>query len=416
MRIVNLRVEERGQFTRAAATLTWENSHLPQQDLYIEVPTTYAEGFACNPDAFLIACGIPAMHYGEQRIFVEGAICPTLKDGLQTAFGWLHHWFGVGNPYIAIEGDVRTAPDALPTARTASFFTGGVDSWANLLLNHATYPSTHPGFIRDCFLAYGLQRVKRSSFERAVEEFQSLEAEAQVRFIPVYTNIYEHLIDGDRDYAFWKRAYNGPALAAIAHTFANRYTSISIASGNDIPNVVPLGTHPVLDPYFSSYNLRISHDGITDSRLAKTQRIAQSALALRNLRVCDMPNIPPNRQNCGSCEKCVRTTTTLEALGALQRTQAFPYQTLSRQVLAKSCHIKHSGIAAIYHDLIPLLNAQGRSDLSEVIQTKIHRYHLEAFDQKYLNGFCFQSLRQLKALLNREPTPNPLSAGVQDPG
>jgi len=416
MKVVNLRIEERGPFTRAAATLLWENQNLPPQELYIEVPTSCAEGFSCNPDAFLVACGVPAMYYGEERIVVEGAVCPTLKSGLQSAFGWLHHWFGVGNPHIAIEGDVRTEVVPLPPGRTASFFTGGVDSWANLLLNHNTYPADHPGFIRDCFLVYGLQRVQRSNFERAVEEFRLLETDVQVRFIPIYTNIYGHLIDRDTNYTFWKDAYNGPALAAIAHTFAQRYTAISIASGNDIPNLVPLGTHPVLDPYFSSYNLRLSHDCITHSRLAKTQLIAQSTVALQNLRVCDMPEIPQNRQNCGYCEKCVRTTATLEALGSLKHTQAFPYQTLSRQTLAKACHIKHSGIAAIYQGLIPLLDAQGRSDLSEVIHAKVRRYHLEQLDNQYLHGLLFQTLRQLKAVLKREPAPSPVGVELRDAG
>lgn len=414
MKVVNLRTEDRGNFRRVAATLLWEDNKLPSEELYIEVPTAYADGFFANPDAFLVASAIPAMYFGEQRIFVQGAVCPTLKYGLQSAFRWLHHWYGIGNPQIQVEGNVQHAVEPVLHQRAASFFTGGVDSWSNLILNHLSYPPDHPGFIQDCFLVYGLQRVKRHNFERAVKEFKQLESAAQVRFIPVYTNIYSHIIDRDTHYKFWQEAYNGPALVAIAHALANRYSAVSIASGNDIPNLVPLGTHPLLDPYLSSHRLRITHDGITHSRLDKTRLITQSDVALQNLRVCDMPNIPGDRQNCGQCEKCVRTTVTLEALGALERTQAFPYQRLSRQTLAQKCYIKHSGIAMIYGQLIPELDARGRSDLAEVLRAKIRRYHLESLDQKYLNGLLFESLRQAKTLLKRKPAPQPIGEGVQD--
>ncbi|MBD1913761.1 MULTISPECIES: hypothetical protein [unclassified Leptolyngbya] len=414
MKVVNLRTEDRGDLKRAAATLLWEDNKLPSEELYIDVPAAYAEGFFANPDAFLVAAAIPAMYFGEQRVFVEGAVCPTLKYGMQSAFQWLHHWYGIGNPQIRIEADVQHSVEPVSHHRTASFFTGGVDSWSNLILNHLSYPPDHPGFIQDCFLVYGVQRVKRHNFERAVKEFKQLEAAAQVRFIPVYTNIYSHIIDRDTRYKFWQEAYNGPALIAIAHAFANRYSAVSIASGNDIPNLVPLGTHPLLDPYLSSHRLRITHDGITHSRLDKTRLITDCDVALQNLRVCDMPDIPSDRQNCGQCEKCVRTTVTLEALGALNRTQAFPYQKLSRQTLAQKCYIKHSGIAVIYGQLIPQLEAQGRHDLAEILQAKIRRYRMETLDQKYLKGLLFESLRQAKALLKRERAPQPIVESVQD--
>lgn len=402
MKVIDLRAERNQVKVRVFATLIWEQSKLPSKDIYIEVPAAYGDRISCNPDAFLVACAMPAMYYGEERILVEGEVCPELQEGLKTAFGWIHHWFKVGNPNLRFDTKTRRRVANLPS-QTASFFTGGVDSWANLLLNREAYAPEHPRFIRDCFMVHGLQRVKLESFERAFEEISQLGPQVQARFIPVYTNIYGHLIDADEavNYRFWKTAYNGAALAAVAHIFSDCYSDISIASSLDIPSLVPLGTHPSLDLCFSSHNLRVHHDYITYTRFEKTQLIAKSEVALNNLRVCDAPELPANSHNCGYCEKCIRTVTALEAIGALQKTEAFPYQRLTPRLLSIACYLKDSGLVTIYGPMIPLLEKQGRGDLAAVLRSKITRFRLETIDKTYFKGAIFTILTKIKALLKR---------------
>ncbi len=404
MKITNLRVQKNRYFARAIAHLVWENCDLPPQEIYFEVPSQYADLIDSNPDAFFVAGCLPAMYYGESRLYMEEAVCPELQLGMTTALAWIHHWFQVGNPDLQFDCPVRAlANSPMNPQRTASFFTGGIDSWSNLLNNHQHYPQSHPGYLQDLFMVYGLQNIKRSSFERAVKQFQTAGSPLGINFIPVYTNIYAYLLelDGNAGFPFWQNAYNGAALAAIGHIFHQQYSAISIASGNDIPNLVPLGTHPNLDVNFSSYNLRITHDGLTLSRLAKTQLVVQSEFALANLRVCDMPDIPEDKQNCGVCEKCIRTALTLEALGCLQDTNVFPYQRVTPQI-AENMYIKHTGVEGIYQDLIPLLEARGRSDLVQVVQSKIRRFHLERLDGRLCGGLIFSFAKRLKSLLVKE--------------
>ncbi|MEM6518528.1 MAG: hypothetical protein AAF722_04240 [Cyanobacteria bacterium P01_C01_bin.70] len=404
MKIRNLRIQQGRYTTRAVATVIWEDCPFTRQEVYFEVLNQHAHLIDSHPDAFFVACGLPAMYYGERRIHLEEAVCPELKSGMETAIAWIHHWFQVGNPQLRLECPARDrGTTAASPQRTASFFTGGIDSWANLLQNHRQYPPSHPRRIKDLFMVFGLQYVKRANFEKAVTQFQSVGASLGVNFIPVYTNIYAYLIDGDVGHPFWQNAYNGAALAAIGHAFAQHYSVISIASGNDIPNLVPLGTHPNVDPHYSSSNLRITHDGIILSRLDKTKLVAQSNLALQNLRVCDMPELPAGKQNCGVCEKCVRTTITLDALNCLNKTKAFPYQHMTPQI-ADQAYVKHSGIEKIYLDLIPLLKAQRKHAVVQALKSKILRFRLEQLDQKLCGGLFFGLAKAFKSWFSQPRT------------
>jgi hypothetical protein len=94
-----------------------------------------------------------------------------------------------------------------------------------------------------------------------------------------------------------------------------------IASSYDIPHLHPCGSHPLLDPEYSSYGMRIRHRDYEMSRLEKIKIVSQWDIAFQNFRVC-LANVP-DRLNCGKCEKCVRTMTELTALGLLHKTRAF---------------------------------------------------------------------------------------------
>src|SRR4030042_4267611 len=93
MRIENLRLEKAGDRSRAVATILWEDCDRPVQEIYFETVEEFASSLSCNPHAFLVACIMPALHFGEKRIFMDAAICPELKNGLMTAIGWMHHWW-----------------------------------------------------------------------------------------------------------------------------------------------------------------------------------------------------------------------------------------------------------------------------------------------------------------------------------
>jgi hypothetical protein len=86
---------------------------------------------------------------------------------------------------------------------------------------------------------------------------------------------------------------------------------------------MPWGSHPVIDPLWSSENMEIIHDGANADRVTKIMdTIALYPEALRLLRVC--VNKRGGSGNCGFCVKCIRTMTALEMAGVLRSCGSFP--------------------------------------------------------------------------------------------
>ncbi len=93
MKIENLHSEKTLNGTRVSATVTWEDCERPSYELYFETEKEFAESLSCNPHAFLVDCIVPAMHYGEKRIYIHAEICLELRQRLITAMSWLRHWY-----------------------------------------------------------------------------------------------------------------------------------------------------------------------------------------------------------------------------------------------------------------------------------------------------------------------------------
>src|SRR5690606_28784571 len=77
---------------RVTATVTWEDCDRPPHEMYFETDEQFATALSFNPNAFLTACVLPAMRHGEERVLVEGQVCPELLDGLTTAMAWIRYW------------------------------------------------------------------------------------------------------------------------------------------------------------------------------------------------------------------------------------------------------------------------------------------------------------------------------------
>jgi hypothetical protein len=332
----------------------------------------FAEGFGANPDAFLVGCLLPALHLGEQRIFMDQAICPFLKEGTGVAMNILSHWTGSkpeGRQYfpIKIEAKTRENMTVLNPPRSGMVMSGGMDSLAALRLNRLHYHKNHPGYVQDSFFLHGFDIggvVERGSkyhvFDRAMAAISKITRDAGTQLIPVYTNI-RHLCD-ERE--LWLDSFFGAVLAAMAHTFSNRINLMFIGSSYDIPNLHPCGSHPLLDPEYSSFGVRLRHRDYEMSRLEKIKIVSDWDVAFQNFRVC-LANVP-DRLNCGRCEKCIRTMTELTALGLLHKTRAFVEDEVRPEDI-EQFDITIRVRPPFYRPLIPLLRDQGRDDLADTI-------------------------------------------------
>jgi hypothetical protein len=372
MRLTHLQKRSNEDSIRAVATVEFEDSDQPEREIFIETEAAFAEAIFANPHAFAVGCLIPALYFGERRLALDESICPRLKEGLETVMAIMHHWTGGRFRPLAIEAPL--SPSALHPDKkrhAAIFLSGGMDSLAALKQIKDNYAPTHPGYPRDALLVHGFdiggvieRGAKYHVFERAKAAMAPVAAAADLTLIPVYTNI-RHLCD-KRD--LWLNQFFGAVLAAAAHAFSARIDLAWLASSYDIPHLHPCGSHPLLDPEYSSYDLSIHHRDTRLARMDKLKIVAAWDVAFQNFRVC-LANVP-DRLNCGRCEKCVRTMLELEALGLLDKTRAFADDAVDPQWL-DAFSITIRGRESFYEELIAPLRHRGRGDLADKIAAKL---------------------------------------------
>ncbi len=103
-------------------------------------------------------------------------------------------------------------------------------------------------------------------------------------------------------------------MGYVAQLLANHVHTVIVPSTHARADLFPWGSHPDLDPLWSSDDVRVEHHGIDTTRSQKISAIAESAVAMRHLRVCWKNT--NETYNCGTCEKCIRTKIGLRAAAA----------------------------------------------------------------------------------------------------
>jgi hypothetical protein len=111
-------------------------------------------------------------------------------------------------------------------------------------------------------------------------------------------------------------------LATIGCLLGHHFSRIYFSSSNSYKTLLPQGTHPLLDPLWSTSSVEFVHDGAEVPRAEKVVSIARNPDARKLLRVCW---IDPQAEmlNCCRCEKCLRTMVALSAVGELHADECF---------------------------------------------------------------------------------------------
>jgi hypothetical protein len=378
MRIDRIELLRRGNRKRIQARVVWENVDRPSYELYFEVDREHGDALSESPHPFLAGCIIPAMHYGERRVSIQGAVCSELLANLQEGVRILTKWFSTGTGAApSIEPDaVIEHPAKSKGGHSGLFFSGGVDSFAVLRLNRLHYPHSHPRSFRDGILVFGLEQDDPFKFAHVRERLAPAANAAGVELLPVFTNVYlpYRAEDARRGFELWGNKLGGASLAAVGHALAGRLSSVSIAASQDLETLEPWGTHPLLDHCFGSSDLEVHHEGQSYSRVERTKLVAEWDIALRSLRVCNKyMQYSMESLNCGACEKCIRTMLTLLSLGALERTDAFPSKEVTSEMVLKHAQISREPGELVhgYSEILPGLERLGRFDLVRAVRRKI---------------------------------------------
>lgn len=260
-------------------------------------------------DAFLAATLLPAMKAGA-RIEIAGSTSPRLRASIETIQDIHTSWnWDPALRRVAVHGPQRQPP--ITGRGAASFFSGGVDSFYTALKRDREIDALVLVHGFDIPLADLRLRGAVSTAMRGAA------AELGKPLIEVETNIRSLAELHDMSWNW----YHGAALGSVALLLAPRFERVFIPSSYPYFWLEPWGSHPLLDPLWSTESLDVVHDGCEATRTAKVRRIAASDAAVRWLRVCW--EHPDGAHNCGRCEKCVRTMVNLEITGALDRCGTF---------------------------------------------------------------------------------------------
>jgi lipid II:glycine glycyltransferase (peptidoglycan interpeptide bridge formation enzyme) len=272
-----------------------------------------SENIAREVDFLLPLTLLPAM-ITDSRLKLPGRVSSQLLSTLPKVQDMFHLWgtrnWGAKFQHVPVDVDAQSK-NAKPASGTACFFSGGVDSFYTLLKN--TDKVTHLIFVHgfDITLA---NRALRAQASRAAREVAK---ELGKSLIEVETNLRsfsDSLVNWDH--------YHGSALASVGLLFQHLFREVLIPASATYAELYALGSHPLLDPLWSTDLTRFEHDGCEASRVDKSAYISNSETAMRWLRVC-WAN-PRIAYNCGRCEKCRWTMWNLHAAGALGRCRTLP--------------------------------------------------------------------------------------------
>ena len=213
--------------------------------------------------------------------------------------------------------------------RVGCFFSGGVDSFYTLLENDN---------ITDIIFVHGFDTklddyTLRKNISVNLKEIARMQ---KVNLIEVETNI-RYFLDF---YSKWEITH-GSALAFISHCYSHLFDEIIISSSYsyDHKSLLPWGSHPLIDNYWSTENFRINHYGADIERFEKLEFISNFNVCLKFLRVCYLNY--ESAYNCGFCEKCLRTKLGLLTLDVLDKYESFENNFSFSKFLSLKIYKKH---------------------------------------------------------------------------
>jgi 7-cyano-7-deazaguanine synthase in queuosine biosynthesis len=235
-----------------------------------------------------------------------GVVSPLLASNLETIRDIYAAWINGHKVPLNLE---LCSSAAAPSSGVSLFFSGGVDSFYSLI--------KHRDEVDNLVLVHGFDvpLADTKAFELAEAQAREVATLFGKRLILVRTNLH---FEQPSMPCNWEM-YHGAALAAVAYALTPNHRKVYIASSHSYTDLPSLGSHPLLDPLWSTEAVKIVHDGV-ELRIDKLRVVVQYPEALARLRVC-WEN--PETYNCGKCEKCIRTMLALLALG-IEHCPAFP--------------------------------------------------------------------------------------------
>jgi hypothetical protein len=312
-----------------------------------------------GPDAALAATLMPAMSRGGDlhlELPISARILRNQREFQAIQRLWSSRWPSDSHPLreIEVSAPSRLAEGPERPGRVATFFSGGVDSWATVLGNPE---------VTDLIFVRGLDLVPGWPQHEALAD----EVESRVQAAAAELGLPLHVVTTD------VRTFSDPLLrwesfcpsveAAIALFFEPLFERVLIANDSDYGRQAQVGASWQVDHLWSSEGLTIEDWGGRFGRVERLRRIVDHPVVQGTLRVCWLN--PDGAYNCGRCPKCLATMIGLEAIGARAKIRTFPAE-LDLEPL-RSQRIMTPLRLALWEDVLTAVEEAGRADLKKAV-------------------------------------------------
>lgn len=290
-------------------------------------------------------------------LHLHGSIDEVVLRNMNSIQRVLHGWFPKRLSVVDVIPE-RTHTSSPSDGRSA-FFSGGVDSFYTLAT--ATPPLDAVVFVG----GFDIPIDKPDRVERATPAVHAAASEFGASMLALTTNM-RSLTD---PVTSWGYEQHGASLAAVSYALRAHFGTVHIASSYSDEDLHPWGSHPDLDPLWSSSAQTILHDSTVELRVEKVAQIMQYQSARAGLRVCWMDT---DEYNCGTCEKCVRTRINLRATGNDGACATLPELQIDE---VRSMRLADSGARLFAEENLRFLHSSSASDpeLSSALEDAIRR-------------------------------------------
>jgi hypothetical protein len=267
---------------------------------------------------------------------VDAPVDTVALAGAQRAAGLMAGWFGWNDVLVTAR---RREPEVPAAQGVGLFFSRGLDSmWSLFHGQHRVDRLIAIDWVDPPLAGAGTQAVMRGTLAAA--------AEAGLPLLRVSSNSrrFTDPIVG------WDDAV-GPTLASFALLLAPSVGTVVVAATLPDHLMRPKGTHPLLDPLWSSSRVRIVHDGSVLGRTDKAAAVADEPLVQHWLKVCWERE---GDGNCGRCAKCLMTLSNFQAVGRLDAVAArFDAPLSAAAVSVAEARVAHGNIVEIVERTAP---------------------------------------------------------------
>jgi hypothetical protein len=262
------------------------------------------------------------------------------------------------NPLLHRIGILADAaePARMLLADGLSFFSGGIDGLFTA--------RTRRHDIGRLVFIHGFDfELPPDQFADVHDRVQRLAARIERPVITVETN----WMDLGRRHRLSRGILHGGCLAAVTHWLAP--PRMLIASSSSYAYLYPSGTHPLLDPLWSTEATAIDHTNNTWARPDKLAALTTDPDLLADAWVCHDDPL----RNCGRCAKCLRTRVTLGLLSS----SAIPFADNHGDAMDRYARLVGRGRDIEFaEEVLTFADANGRGDAATPLRAALRRARL----------------------------------------